>query len=186
MRFDVLLLAALPSAMASKLAYSPPANLMSMASTQDSNCVLPAGFTVQDFKARSNDTGNTLQAFDFKYADQETGVNTLCHFNETSKSTTPDTLTPRFACENSDVKFIWQDDKGSLTLVERICPTASGYVLDMHHVHITHWHILLNFYAVPTSTRSRAARFSPSRAATEVPAPPTRPSHRPSLPASSP
>ncbi|KAF4122581.1 hypothetical protein GMORB2_6887 [Geosmithia morbida] len=123
MRFDVLLLAALPSVMAAKLAYSPPASLLSMASAEDSDCTLPAEYKIQNFHAQSNNTGSTLDAFDFKYIDAETQVTTLCHFNETSKSTTPDTLTPRYACEDGEVKFIWEDSEGQLTLIERICPS---------------------------------------------------------------
>jgi hypothetical protein len=61
--------------------------------------------------------------------DQVTSITTICSFNSSSVSTTPPGLTPRYACAHGDVKFIWGDAQKQLTMVERICPTAKGYVV---------------------------------------------------------
>ncbi|KAL7942208.1 hypothetical protein V8C42DRAFT_332848 [Trichoderma barbatum] len=130
MRFQSLpLLAALPSAMAtmSALSYSPPPELLAQAQSQ-SNCHLPPGFQIKDFTAKSNETGPAaaLTAYNFTFVDQTTSITTDCRFNSSSVSTTPPGLTPRYACDNGNIKFIWEDAKRLLTLVERICPSAKG------------------------------------------------------------
>ncbi|KAH6604660.1 hypothetical protein Trco_006367 [Trichoderma cornu-damae] len=133
MRLDILsLLAALPSAMAtvSALSYAPPPELLAMART-NSNCKLPPDFHIKNFAAKSNETGPTasLVAYNFTFVDETTGVTTGCYFNSSSVSTTPAGLTPRYACSHADVKFIWEDDKRELTLVERICPLPNGVAM---------------------------------------------------------
>ncbi|KAK4075460.1 uncharacterized protein Triagg1_4581 [Trichoderma aggressivum f. europaeum] len=125
-------LAALPSAMAtmSALSYSPPPELLAQSRTQ-SSCNLPPGFQIKDFTAKSNETGPaaSLTAYNFTFVDQTTSVTTNCRFNSSSVSTTPPGLTPRFACDKSGisgVKFIWDNTKRQLTMVERICPNTKG------------------------------------------------------------
>lgn len=133
MRYEALsFLAALPSAMASMsaLAYHPPAELLEQSQT-DSACNFPPDFHIQNFVAKSNGTGPaaTLSAYNFTFVDQVTSITTICSFNSSSVSTTPPGLTPRYACAHGDVKFIWGDAQKQLTMVERICPTAKGYVV---------------------------------------------------------
>lgn len=133
MRFhSISLLATLPSAMAtmSALSYSAPPELLAQAQSQ-SNCNLPPGFQIKDFTAKSNETGPaaSLTAYNFTFVDQTTSVTTNCQFNSSSVSTTPPGLTPRFACDKSGVsgvKFIWDNTRRQLTMVERICPNTRG------------------------------------------------------------
>lgn len=127
MRVDIFLLASLPSAFAARLAYTPPAALTAKAQADD-DCVLPRNFKVQGFTGRSNDTHSTLGTFDFKFVNAETKVQTFCHFNSSSESTTPGGLAPRYACEHGEVKFIWEDDDDYLWMIERVCPGQDGYV----------------------------------------------------------
>lgn len=133
MRYEALsFLAALPSAMASMstLAYRPPPELLAQSRT-DSACNFPPDFHIQNFAAKSNETGPAanLSAYNFTFVDKTTKITTNCSFNSSSVSTTPTGLTPRFACDDTDVKFIWQNAQRQLTVVERICPTAKGYVV---------------------------------------------------------
>jgi hypothetical protein len=133
MRYEALsFLAALPSAMASisTLAYRPPPELLAQSQT-DSACNFPPDFHIQNFVAKSNGTGPTaaLSAYNFTFVDEVTSITTSCSFNSSSVSTTPSGLAPRYACANGDVKFIWDESHKQLTLVERICPTAKGYVV---------------------------------------------------------
>lgn len=130
MRSTPMLLAMLPTALAvqlSELAYSPPEDLAMKAMSADNSCVLPKGYIIKDFKAKSNDTGKILSSLDFTFIDDATKVTTICHFNSTSKSTTPPGLTPRFACENGEVKFIWEDNDKELWMIERVCSEGDGY-----------------------------------------------------------
>lgn len=123
-----LLLALLPSSAAAlNLAYNPPAALLAKAEASE-DCNLPRSYTIQDFVGRSNNTGQTLAAYNFTFTDTTTQVTTLCHYNASSTSTTPPGLTPRFACEDSEIKFIWEDDDKDLWMIERVCPGPDGYV----------------------------------------------------------
>lgn len=131
MRFNPLLFAALPSAWGRPRVtrgmntYSAPPDLMAKVQAQD-DCVLPHNYTIRDFKAHTNSTGSILSAFNFEFEDEETKITTLCHFNSTSESTTPEGLTPRFNCEHGEIKFIWEDDDRDLWMVERVCPGPDG------------------------------------------------------------
>ncbi|KAL7799096.1 hypothetical protein V8C37DRAFT_366542 [Trichoderma ceciliae] len=130
MRFEtVSFLAALPSAMAtmSALSYAPPPELLAQ-SQSDSGCNLPPDFHIKNFAAKSNETGPaaSLVAFNFTFVDKTTSVTTGCYFNSSSVSTTPSDLTPRYACSDGNVKFIWVNNKRELTLVETICPSSNG------------------------------------------------------------
>ncbi|EHK26336.1 uncharacterized protein TRIVIDRAFT_63653 [Trichoderma virens Gv29-8] len=111
----------------SALSYSPPPELLAQAQSQ-SDCNLPPGFQIKNFAAKSNETGPaaTLTAYNFTFVDQTTSVTTNCHYNSSSVSTTPPGLTPRYACEKSDIKFIWDNAQRQLTITERICPKANG------------------------------------------------------------
>lgn len=175
MRFDTLLLASLPSALGLQLAYAPPPELMAKANAADNNCVLPASYMVQNFVGTSNDTGNSLGSFDFRFVDSETQITTRCHFNSSSKSTTPGSLTPRYACENGEVKFIWEDEDGDLTMVERVCPGSDEYVLPAAPpLPLPQWSISFsNPRAARPTTRSLAASTSSSFAVWVAAASPT-------------
>lgn len=120
-----LLLASLPLAQGSALLYSPPAALMAKVMA-DESCNFPANYEVLDFAGQSNVNSSTLESFDFEFQDTDTQVTTLCHFNESSESTTPTGPRPRFPCENGDVEFIWENDVKKLWMIEGICPGSDG------------------------------------------------------------
>jgi hypothetical protein len=127
MYFSLLGLVALPGALSaaiSALAYEPPAELRAMAAQAD--CNFPNDFKIGQFAAKSNDTGATLQSFNFTFSEDNNNVETFCEWNMSSISTTPAGLEPRFNCENGEVKFIWENDKKNLWMIERICPGANG------------------------------------------------------------
>jgi hypothetical protein len=126
MRFS-LILGFVPFATALQLAYSPPAALLAKAEAEE-DCNLPRSYIIKNFSGKSNNTGETLSSYNFTFTDSTTKTTTLCHFNSTSTSTTPPGLTPRYACENGGVKFIWEDDDKDLWMIERVCPGPDGYV----------------------------------------------------------
>lgn len=134
------LLATLPCAIAaaiSKPVYIFPAALRAKASDASNGCVLPKSYQIKSFTAKSNSSisaasPGVLSSYDFTFADPDTQVTTVCHFNSTSASTTPAGLTPRYACENHDVKFIFRDGDSPekvMTMIQRVCPKTDGYVL---------------------------------------------------------
>ncbi|KAH7326490.1 hypothetical protein B0I35DRAFT_405725 [Stachybotrys elegans] len=128
MKFSLFSAVALPGALAvpfSMLAHRPSSDVVRRADG-DADCVLPRDYRVQEFAARTNDTGTTLSSLHFTFADTATNVTTLCQYNSSSTSTTPPGLTPRYSCENRDVKFIWEDEDSQLWLIERVCPNPDG------------------------------------------------------------
>ena len=112
---------AIPAALAI-VQYQVPHSLAAL--VEDTDCILPDDFNVQKFVAESADGGKTLGSFDFIFADDSTNATTPCHFNSSSKSVVDDGRTPRFACDNSNVQFIWQNL--TLTLIEAVCPGDDG------------------------------------------------------------
>lgn len=122
------LLAMLPGALAAATAYNAHPMLLKAAAQQ--GCETPNKFSIRNLCGHTNGTADAPapKYIEFDYADPASKVETSCQLNATSKSTTPEGLTPRFACENRDVKFIWDQDRQLLTLVERACHTAQGYV----------------------------------------------------------
>ncbi|KOS21190.1 hypothetical protein ESCO_004226 [Escovopsis weberi] len=107
------------------LAYRPTYDMVAMA--EANNCTFPAHFRIHDFIGTTSAAGGAnasapLDAFNFKFEDDKTGARTFCQWNASSVSSTPAGLTPRFSCEDSNVKFIWEDGQRELTGIERICP----------------------------------------------------------------
>ncbi len=125
MRLISLAVAALPVAASAYTAHP-----MLLKAAEQQGCSLPNQFKIRNFVGQANGTADapSPSCFTFDYADAVTGVETTCQLNSTSKSTTPEGLTPRFACENRDVKFIWGQANSQLTIVERACPSPQGYV----------------------------------------------------------
>ncbi|OAQ96616.1 hypothetical protein LLEC1_03712 [Akanthomyces lecanii] len=123
MRLASLAVAALPVAVSAYAAHP-----MLLKAVEQQGCSLPSKFEIHDFVGRANGTADAPSPsyFTFSYADTVTNVKTTCQLNSTSKSTTPEGLTPRFACENRDVKFIWGQANSQLTIVERACPSPQG------------------------------------------------------------
>lgn len=89
----------------------------------DSTCPFPENYTVEDFStftaAGSNDT--TLS---FNYVDEGTNITSFCQKNATSPNLSSSPYAAaRYGCDNTNVKFIWQDSK--LTILEAACPNTS-------------------------------------------------------------
>jgi len=126
MLFNIIL-ASVPSALgaAHALKYSPPAALMAKVMADD-DCSFPASYEVRNFAGQSNDSSSTLGLFDFEFKDPDTKVETVCHFNESSESSTPSAPNPRYPCENEDIEFIWENDIKKLWLIEGVCPGSDG------------------------------------------------------------
>jgi hypothetical protein len=124
-KLSTVLLASLPSTLAAMLAYTPTDEMRAMAASR-ADCNLPGYYNINNFLAQSNDTGRTLSAFDFGFANNETQVTTLCHFNASSDSTTPPGATPRYFCEDKNVLFIWENEDQKLWMIQQVCPGPSG------------------------------------------------------------
>lgn len=83
----------------------------------------PGEFTVSDFNIYTDPRNQTTLRF--SYSDKETGIDTRCVRNSTSKpSNTTPSLASRYACDNGNVEFIYQTDTGikGLTVIEAACP----------------------------------------------------------------
>lgn len=123
----ILLLASTMGVALGKVAYKVPPQLLAVADDRSNDCVLPANYFVRDFVGRSNNTSTTLLAFDFTFVDTtRPDSTTKCHFDKNSVSTTPSGLTPRYSCENREIKFIWDDPIRKLWMIQRVCPNADG------------------------------------------------------------
>lgn len=128
MKLRLISLAILPLVVAEKLAYHVPPAMMLMAQQSDS-CKFPAGYQIQDFEGKTNDTATqNLVSFNFTFQDPTTSMSTLCHLNSSSVSTTMPGYTPRYNCENSSVRFIWVEKKKELLLILGICPGSNGCI----------------------------------------------------------
>jgi hypothetical protein len=100
-------------------AYKVPVALKPMLASHF--CILPAEFVVKNFQVWTPAAGNNRSTFiNFDYSDQDTWIDTKCHFNETSVNVGPKGLAPRYPCDTNLVEFMWQN--GTLTMIERACP----------------------------------------------------------------
>lgn len=92
----------------------------------DDTCVFPEAFEIQNFTIWTPAPGNSdnTPVLNFGYFDQSTNLQTSCHYNATSRNVAQPQLTPRYACNNGVVEFIWQN--GTLTVIEAACPGDAG------------------------------------------------------------
>ncbi|UNI15149.1 hypothetical protein JDV02_001712 [Purpureocillium takamizusanense] len=123
---SVFLAALVPSVALAATAYTPPASLAAAAKDPGNDCSLPVSYHVLNFVGKKNSSATDLSSYSFKYRNTNSNLTTECAWDTTSKSTTPDSLTPRFACADRNVKFIWQGEQKRLTLIERVCPNTRG------------------------------------------------------------
>ncbi|OHE97802.1 hypothetical protein CORC01_06837 [Colletotrichum orchidophilum] len=123
MKLSLLLIAA-PAAQA-VVSYMPtvPDTLMAMVESSE-DCNLPDDFQIQNFSAESPDGGKTTDSLDFTFNDDSTILNTQCHLNASSAPVSGDGRTPRYACDNTNVQFIWQNS--TITVIEKVCPGDDG------------------------------------------------------------
>lgn len=103
-------------------AYELPTTLPSVL-LEDDDCVLPEAFIIEQFQMWTPATGNNHSALiNFAYWDSSTDLQTICRLNATSQSVAKPGRAPRYACDNADVEFIWQNT--TLTVIERACPQS--------------------------------------------------------------
>lgn len=125
MKFSLFALAALPLAVLAEVAYHVPQAMKAKA--EDDGCVFPRGYHVLDFQGSTNNTRKqTLSAFNFTFVDPDTQTASLCQLNSSSVSTTAPGYTPKYPCENPNIRFIWQQSRKEIWLLERICPDENG------------------------------------------------------------
>ncbi|KAL2757109.1 hypothetical protein ACRALDRAFT_1056171 [Sodiomyces alcalophilus JCM 7366] len=101
---------------------SVPRNIRALVEADE--CKLPSEFTIRGFSGESDDGGDTLDLFEFSFQDDGTGISTLCQFNSSSEAIVLGGRTPRYACHDPSVHFIWQDT--ALTMIEKTCPDEQG------------------------------------------------------------
>ncbi|EMR62056.1 hypothetical protein MGN70_005344 [Eutypa lata] len=91
------------------------------------DCTLPGEFEISDFKVYTDFVDNTKNTTSFHYSDVDTGVDTSCQQNSTSKSTNTGAA-QRWPCDDANVEFIYQTTTtgvSGLTLIEKACLESS-------------------------------------------------------------
>lgn len=126
MHYELLALAALPSALATVFEYTAPA--VALERVQALDCELPEKYSVRNFVGVTNNMGKSLASYKFVYEDMTSGLTTNCKFDSSSVgvAASGNTTARRYACDNEDVQYLWNDNKRQLYMVERICPDAFG------------------------------------------------------------
>ncbi|RYO91244.1 hypothetical protein DL762_002230 [Monosporascus cannonballus] len=85
-------------------------------------CTLPGEFEISDLTIFTDNIDNTKNVTSFHFTDVDTGIDTFCQRNSTSKSASPGTA-QRWPCDNANVEFIYQTAGiPGLTLIEKACP----------------------------------------------------------------
>ncbi|KAI5866617.1 alpha/beta-hydrolase [Durotheca rogersii] len=97
------------------------------------DCTFPALYEVADFTIHTGVDNSTASTISFRFADVDTGIDTRCERNSTSKPNIPGSN--RWPCDHPDVAFIYQTTGiAGLTMIEAACPgsvpqfEASGLV----------------------------------------------------------
>jgi len=142
-------------------------------------CQTRRSFTVKDFKLWTPVSGNANETtLSFRYTDtgEPAPINTACHLNSTSKSLTAGSgHTPRYACENRRVNFIWQKNSELVPIEEASCSDQSGCVIPAARAASCSRTGTgsANTPAAPSASRARAscARTPPGPAARQAAAP---------------
>ncbi|KAK3995360.1 hypothetical protein QBC44DRAFT_320194 [Cladorrhinum sp. PSN332] len=108
--------------------YRMPAVMLKVFLEND-DCIMPEDFTVQNLVLWLPAADNTNKGIiNFQYTNNGTGIDSPCHYNSTSVNVAPEGLTERYACDDTNVQFIWQSQvgtNGSLTLIEKACPNSN-------------------------------------------------------------
>ncbi|KAF5008211.1 hypothetical protein FDECE_5486 [Fusarium decemcellulare] len=125
MHLGLIILSALPTTLAAHAYAVPQALALQEADATDSGCTLPDAYHVRNFKAESKDSGKTLSSFDFNFEDEDTKVTTPCHKNSSSKAV-ESPGSPRYACDNSLIEFLWNDRDQKLWVMEKVCTGTDG------------------------------------------------------------
>ena len=88
------------------------------------DCILPKHFVVHKFNIFVPLSKTTAEKaiINFSYVNNGTSIYADCHYNQTSINVAPKGSTPRWACEDGRVQFIFNAERASLTLIEKACP----------------------------------------------------------------
>jgi hypothetical protein len=103
--------------------------LPSKAIEAQTTCIHPANFTVDNliwWTPTAARNGTASRSLSFAFADPATEVTASCQYNSSSQAVNPTGNTPRYACSDPAVEFIWESTSSLLVLVERLCPNANG------------------------------------------------------------
>ncbi|KAM5356232.1 hypothetical protein ACJ41O_002878 [Fusarium nematophilum] len=120
----LLLLSALPTTWAAH-AYAVPQGLALQEADAADGCTLPDAYHVRDFKGQTEDSGKTLSSLSFDFLDEDTKVTTPCHKNSSSKAILG-RGSPRYACDNRVVEFIWDEENQKIWAMEKVCLAEDG------------------------------------------------------------
>ncbi|KAK2591681.1 hypothetical protein QQS21_010618 [Conoideocrella luteorostrata] len=126
MKFSLIFLAALPVALASSLAYTPPPALMARAKENPTACAFPNEYRVSNFEGQTNNNGTTLSAYKFTFINPATNSTTACKYDEGSTPEKSANGIPRFACNNKAVTFSWSSEQQKLAVIQSVCPGSNG------------------------------------------------------------
>lgn len=103
---------------------SPAEPKYSLARASASSDCIPENFTVSNFEACGKNS-TSLTAASFSYFDPHNGLTTTCELNSTSENLSPEgSEYPKYACDNSLVKFTWgldEEDHYLISVSETIC-----------------------------------------------------------------
>jgi hypothetical protein len=94
-----------------------------------SNCILPGNFSLQNvvwWTPSAARNGSASPVLNFDFADKATEATTACHYNASSKPIGETPSTPRYACDNPSIEFIWESSQNLLDVIERVCPNSNG------------------------------------------------------------
>ncbi|CCC11594.1 hypothetical protein SMACR_04579 [Sordaria macrospora] len=99
-------------------------NRLKYLSSHDDQCPYPVHYKITSLQVWTPKNGNTHpMVIDFQYADEETKIATSCHYNGTQPNIAPTGLrSAQYACEDPSVRFIWDTEESSLSMIELACP----------------------------------------------------------------
>lgn len=110
-----------------KINYKIPA-AMAKILAQNDDCIMPATFNIRNFHVFAPQDTTKSFLIQFAFNDTDTNIDTNCQYNSSSVNVGPEGLTPRWACDNPTVQFIYENGDNStdndpvLTLIEKACP----------------------------------------------------------------
>ncbi|KAL7629434.1 hypothetical protein AAE478_000954 [Parahypoxylon ruwenzoriense] len=115
MRVITLLSLAAGLASSKTLNYAVPSTLEAVA------CTYPAAYEVANFTMSTEGSNGTISSISFHFTDADTGIDTQCGRNSTSK---PSSLgANRWPCDDANVSFIYQMTWiTGLNMIEVACP----------------------------------------------------------------
>lgn len=109
-------------------------NKLKSLSSRDDQCAFPSSYKITSLQVWTPKNGNSRPiVLDFQYDDDKTKISTSCHYNGTQPNVGPEGLTPRYACEDPTVQFIWVQETSMLSMIELACPHTAESQVSHHH-----------------------------------------------------